>query len=273
MLIPYNTPISHPDAGITIVDFTLVTTLAGLKDGRPGKVTRLRWPAGAQSISTTASIEASFPTPIQPRVAGAIAISGLPAGLKCTIGWATAVGGLPDQHLQESTIVENVSGDLIVYDTWPAGLGEVYAYRLTFYNDVSGQVAVAAEQEIEIGELWASDSIQVDINSSGNVDNAEGTVTELSPSGQPYDAIQPARRRYTIAGVWDYIEKSMTDQNSIERIRLQLAQNPRTFFCPYEAPIDDVRQLAMYAKVTGRQTGLKDTPRYFESDWTFEELR
>jgi len=274
MLIPYDTPITLPDSGISITGFTLVTTLAGLRDGRPGGLTELAWPAGMQTTATTASIDVSFPAAIVPRVAGVIAIRGLPAGLKCTIGWATVPGGTADQHVQESAVVENIVGDLVVYDSWAAGLGPVYGVRFTFFNDVAGAPAVAAEGAITIGELWASDALHIDARTEGDLGTAGGTITQLSTSGQPFDSIALPRRTLRIPANWAWPDEALFNPGSLEAVRNALARAPRTLITPYETPIDDARKGAFYARyLSGSQRGLSDSPRLWQSEWQFEELR
>lgn len=274
MLIPFKTPITDPDAGISITDFTLVTTLAGLKDGRPGGLTVLAWPAGTQTTATTAAIDVSFPAAITPRVAGVVGIKGLPAGLKCTIGWATTQGGAADQHVQESTVVENIVGDLVVYDAWPAGLGPVYGVRFTFFNDVEGTAAVAAEQQASIGELWASDALEIAAKNDGNLDTAGGTISQLSVSGQPFDSISLPRRVLRVPANWEVVGKALSDGKSVEAVRMALSQSPRTFIARYETPKDLARTTAFYGKfVSGNQSGIARSPRFWRSDWQFEELR
>jgi len=274
MLIPYNTPITHPDAGISITDFTLVTTLAGLKDGRPGGLTVLAWPAGTQTTSTTAVIDVSFPAPITPRVAGVVGIQGLPAGLKCTIGWATSDGGTADQHVQESTVIETIVGDLMVYDTWDAGIGPVYGVRFTFFNSLDSATTLAAEDEVTIGELWASGALEIDAETDGDLGTAGGTITQLSISGQPFDSISLPRRTLRVPVDWAYPDKALFDAGSVEAVRNALASAPRTLITPYETPIADARKGAFYARyLTSSQRGLPRSARQWQSEWQFEELR
>lgn len=274
MLIPYSTPVTLDSSGISISGFTLETTLAGLKDGRPGLVTVLLWPSGAQNLSVEASITVSWDDPIDFRVAGIASIVGLPEGTKVSIAFQDTVAGPFDVHPQESSVVKNVSGDLIVYDNWPSGLSQVYGARFTFSNDVNGSADIAAEQEVSIGELWVSDALELCAKNETRRTSVGGTVTELSVNGQPYDAIAKPTRQITVPINYEEVDIALGNDKSVEVVQQLLASNPRTFFSQYDSPKDLARKNAFYAKVNNAsQVGLPNGARRYRSDWVFQELR
>jgi hypothetical protein len=253
----------------------LVTTLAGLKDQRQGAQTQLAWVAGAQAIGTTGSITVGWSTPIKMRVAAAINIDGLPAGLKVTVGLATSEGGAGDTNVKTTTIKALNNGSKGVYVAWPEGVDAIYGFTMTFFNDVAGATAVDAEAEFTIGELWGSEAFKIDIKPDWSFGFVSGSVTNVSVSGQPSDSIALPRRQLTVQTAHlENFSDSFIIENSLDRVRYVLAQNNRTLITPIETPEESTGLLMMYATLAdSRQVGLPKGGRLFEASFTFEELR
>ena len=273
MLLPYGSPITLATTGITVSGATALTSLAGLKDGRPGAITRLQWPSGAQTTSTAITIDTTWATPIVPRVAGLVNVRGLPAGLRVRIGWQQTEGGAFDYQQQDSILFDNQAGDRFAWDTWASGLNACYGVRIEVFNDDGDSgTPVTAEAQFDLGEVYAAPGKSLCVLPDPQIDPIEGTVTDLSRSGQPYDAPQPPRRRWRFQTQRETIAPAQTASGSTESVRLALMANPRVLWTFYEGDEALGRQTLVYG--LARIGGAQSSPgRRWQSEIQIDELR
>lgn len=257
MIIGYSTPITRPSTGITYTGPAL-TSLAGLKDGRPGALTVLEW-AG------TPAIRASWDAAIKPRVAALINTS-LPVGIDVEVSLKQP-GGAYDYQSQSLTIVEFPSGERGCIATWPAGLEDVDGIEW----ELSG-TSMADEDEFSVGELWVSPGDEYCIRSTwgdGITRSGEG----VSINGSLYVFPDAPRRSLDVEIVPQAYERAMLQEQSLQDLKRAIAEDGRCFVIADEATQQTTDKTGRYCRVTniGSITG-EPAGRYFSMRASFEEM-
>ena len=257
MILGYRSPITLPTTGITYTGPAL-TSLAGLKDGRPGSLTVLEW-AGSPVI------RASWDVPIVPRVA-AIINTTLPAGVDVAVSWKT-VGGGYDYETQNLQIVELPNGERGLIARWPDGLDLCDGIEFA----LSG-TSMADEDEFTVGELWASPGVELCIRSTwadGRTRNGEG----ISINGSLYQFPDAPRRALDVDVVPQSYERAILQQGALQDIAQAISEDARVFIIPDEETQETTERTGRYARVTdlGAITGERNG-RYFSMRISSEEL-
>jgi len=239
MLLPYGSPITFATTGITVSGATALTSLAGLKDGRPGAITRLQWPSGAQTTSTAITIDTTWATPIVPRVAGLVNVRGLPAGLRVRIGWQQTEGGAFDYQQQDSILFDNQAGDRFAWDTWASGLNACYGVRIEVFNDDGDSgTPVTVEAQFDIGEVYAAPAVDLSPIGESESEFIAGE-TVLALSGQPYFSESPVRNRVPL----QFLPVDAPEYPSVRGALWSLAISPALLVSP-----DGSAEFLMYGR-------------------------
>lgn len=183
MLISY----SRPGMTFTITSGTFVTSSAALINGRPADVTRIQWPAGAQTLTTTVAITGSLTGGAITARCAALLLPNLgtaiPAGVKVTAsgqlsGSAVALGGnslscrtvtLPNGATAVHFVFPPVSIDTIIF---------------TIYNDLNGSTWAAASQYVDLGEVWCGKGADFAVQENLKRDMAGGILQRASHNNQ-----------------------------------------------------------------------------------------
>jgi hypothetical protein len=257
MILGYASPITLPTTGISYTGPAL-TSLAGLKDGRPGTLTVMEW-AGSPAI------RASWDAPIVPRVA-AIINTTLPAGVDVAVSWKT-VGGGYDYETQNLQVAELPNGERGLIARWPAGLDLCDGIEFA----LSG-TSMADEDEFTVGELWASPGVDLCIRSTwadGRTRNGEG----VSINGALYQFPDAPRRTLDVEVVPIAYERAFLQMEALQDIARAISDDARVFAIPDEETQQTTERTGRYARVTdlGSITGER-AGRYFSMRISAEEM-
>lgn len=189
MLVGY----SRPDVDSWTISGTgasIDTDDAALTNGRPGGVTRFTWLSGSQTTSSVVTLDASWPTAqaTKPRIIAVLGIT-LPVGTLVKVqfpdgsgGWQDPAGGNFSQRVQALP-----DGSRAVWMVVDAPASNIETLRLEFYNDVDGAATIAADSEFDIGEIWFSPAVTLNLK-AGEWDlyPVDPTVVNVSLSRQPW---------------------------------------------------------------------------------------
>lgn len=247
MLLGYSTPVTQASTGLTTTA-TINTSLAYLKDGRPGALCEL------VIGGTSNQLFASFADPIRCRVIALINVS-FAVGASVTATFRIGGGGYGTDS-QVSQVVETASGDKCVF--WSVDK-----------PNVTGVSFVLPDGTHTIGEIWASDALDYCIRSSwasgvGNINK------DVSLSGAVYKA--PAVPRRTVLA--EFAPRSY-DNDFVEFRKAQLAisDDPRIIIVPDNASQSAIESTGMYARATaiGELEG-SDAGRFFSFAIEAEEM-
>ncbi len=201
MLIGYSL---SDDWSYTITDDTFVTDAAALCDRKPGQRVMFLWPAGSQTIATTSVLQATRTLGIIPRVV-MLAGCDLPVGLKVELTGKLASGGGFDVDLGGNSETQRLvrlpgggTGCVWVLD---AGIASCNGFQVTFYNDVGGVTAIAAEAELLLGELTICAAVEMCITPEWSERWTIASQTHRNPSGQTDLTFRTPYREVTLRGV------------------------------------------------------------------------
>jgi len=249
MLLGYKTPITDSATGITW-SATVDTSVAYLKDGRPGGLCQL-------TTSGTSTLTASFAhNPITVRCAALINIS-LDVGTTITATLKQTTTGY-SVGATTADVVLTASGDKCVFFTW----GGV--------TDVDGiQFSIPDEGQFTLGEIWVSDALTDCIRSSWAV-GTSGIARDVSISGALY--VSPSVARRTVSA--EYAPRDYdVDFAKYQQAVVDLSNNPRVLIAFDDATQSAVEQTGMYARAisVGNLTG-DSNGRYFALSLTAEEM-
>ena len=257
MIIGYSTPITLPSTGITYTGPAL-TSLAGLKDGRPGTLTVLEWQG-------TPAIRSSWDTPIQARVAALINTS-LPVGVDVSVSLKRPGEGY-DYQTQELSIIELPNGERGCIAVWPDGLDLVDGVEWALAG-----TEMADEDEFTVGELWVSPGDEYCIRSTwgdGITRSGEG----VSINGAIYVFPDAPRRSLDVEIVPQAYERAFLQQQALQDLKRAIAEDGRCFVIVDEATQQTINKTGRYARVTniGSVTG-EPAGRFFTLRLSFEEM-
>lgn len=257
MILGYRTPITLPTTGITYTGPSL-TSLSGLKDGRPGTLTLLEW-AG------TPAIRASWDSAIVPRVAAIINTS-LPAGVDVAVGLKRPSEAY-DYALQSAQIVNLPNGERGCVVVFPAGLDPCDGIEWAF----SGS-EMADEDEFSVGELWVSAGAELCIRSAwedGITRSGEG----VSINGSLYVFPDAPRRALSVEVTPQTYERAFLQQEALQDVKRALSEDARCFIVPDEATQQTIERTGRYCRTTnvGSIKG-ESAGRYFSMRLETEEL-
>ena len=257
MILGYSTPITKPSTGISYTGPAL-TSLAGLKDGRPGSLTLLEW-AG------TPAIRASWDTAIVPRVAALINTS-LPAGVDVAVSLKRPSESY-DYQTQNLTIVNLPNGERGCIAVWPAGLDPCDGIEWA----LSGP-SMADEDEFSVGELWVSAGEELCIRSTWE-DGATRSGEGVSINGSLYVFPDAPRRTLSVEVVPQTYERAFLQQTALQDVKRALSEDARCFIVVDEATQQTRERTGRYCRATnvGAIRG-ESAGRYFSMRLETEEL-
>lgn len=249
MILGFDTPVTDTDTGITWSG-TVDTSVAYLKDGRPGGLAQL-------TTSGTSTLTVSFShRPITVKCAALINVS-LDVGTTITATLKQSTGGYSVQATT-GDVVLLPSGDKCVFFIWSG------------VTDVDGiQFSIPDEGQFTMGEVWVSNALNHCIRSSwssgvANIDR------DVSISGAMY--VSPSVPRRTV--VAQFSPKSYeTYWSEFKTAQMALSGSPRALVIPDSANQTGIDQTGMYARMTsiGSLEGF-DRGRYFTFSVTAEEM-
>lgn len=259
MILGYDSPVTDPATGISY-NGTVVTSLAGLKDGRPGTRTVVEYPAAESPLITV-----NWGFGITPRVAAVINLT-LPTPGTVTATWLEPVT-LDPMSSQTRPIVDLPNGERGVIFVFDAGLPD--AGGITF--EIEGQ-SVPAESEVSIGEVWASDAADLAIRSTWS-DGITQPPDGVSINGSLYRFPDQPRRQLDVDVVPQAYERAFLQQQALQDIRAAIARDPRVLAIPDATTQQTIDRTGRYARVTeiGPITGER-AGRYFSMRLQTEEM-
>jgi len=226
---------------------TVDTSLAYLKDGRPGALCEVT-ASGAQNL------DISWATPVQARVGALINVSyavgtSITAVLKVESGSYTTAS-------QTQQVVQTASGDKCVFFTWDVA-------------NIDGIRFTLPDGNATIGEAWLSPALDNCIRSSWS--SGVGDIgQDVSLAGSLY--VTPAVPRRVV--VAEFAPRPYdTDFEAFRSAQLAISGDPRIVIVPDDKTQSAIESTGMYARATsiGRLEGSAQG-RYFSFGVTAEEM-
>ena len=223
MLLGYSTPVTKASTGV-FTTASINTSLAFLKNGRPGGLCELEIGAGTDQLFM------SFADPIRCRLIALINVS-FAVGENVTATLRIGDGGYGTSP-QVRQVVETASGDRCVF------------FKLDTSN-VTGVSFVLPEGTHTIGEVWASDALDACIRS----DWASGVgeiEKDVSLSGAVYRAPAVPRRTVSVSLAPKRYEDSFAE---FRKVSLAVSDDPRVLIAPDAKDQAALESTGMYARV------------------------
>lgn len=247
MLLGYSTPVTKASTGV-FTTATVNTSLAFIKNGRPGALCELAIGAGADQLFM------SFADPIRCRLIALINVS-FDVGANVTATLRIGDGGYGTSP-QVSQVVQTASGDRCVF------------WTLNTPN-VTGVSFVMPEGTHTIGEIWASDGLDVKIRSGWS--SGVGEINkDVSLSGAVYRAPAVPRRTVSVETVPLVYEDGF---ESLREAQMAVQDDPRVLVIPDNANTAAINNTAMYARVAeNNAVAGVDNGRAFSWSFTAEEM-
>lgn len=222
MLLSRPTPLLANGAGATWTG-SIVTSTAGLFDGRPGPLTRLAWPQDGG----TATLQVSFPIgrSVTPRIVALVNVEGWPDGDAGNIDYALKlVGGAYDYQPGSATLVRSPTGQRNLFVVLPDGLDPVEGCEFSFDG-----AALSLDDEFSIGEVVVAGAFEFPIDPSWSVRDVDVAADNLSKSGALYLQPVPVSREYrvTLAPIRPFEVIPSDLSHDLEDARGIVANDPR----------------------------------------------
>lgn len=197
MLISYDRPADIDFLAVGATALTLDLTI--MANGRANERARFRWPAGAQTTSTSIRIYATWGAQL---ALGAVALIGctLPAGTRVDVYYAAqssptevlvASASLRAHPLGWRSMILDLENGL------PGALDPTDMVIFEIYNDVAGVAAIAANTIFEIGEVWCGKGVEVPIKPALTIGYEDRSSVDVSIYSQPWLLPEVPRRRFT----------------------------------------------------------------------------
>jgi hypothetical protein len=244
----YDTPIDS-DTEITPSNGTaFVTSDDGLKDGRPGTQTMIRW-----GDDNTSVIELEFSRAFVPGIAAIINITGLNPATEITVAWRR--DGNPSESYEPRMIqpLQWPNGDIHAVLTWPPGLDPVVGAIIA----INDSTMTPNESMFTIGELFMAPAIRTNATLDGFEDRiVSRSATNFSPTGQPTLRLAKNHREINVSLKPEDLQTAYADtQIATNRI----ADRPLVFVAvtddlPGNTAAQSIQRLSMYgaADIGGR---------------------
>lgn len=244
MILGYSTPVTLPTTGISYTD-TVNTSLAFLKDGRPGALCSLQHTGSSQDL------DVSWVAPIRARVA-ALINTNLPVGYPVQISLRT--GGAYTVQTQNVQVVETASGDRCAFVQWD-GVAGADGIRFRLNDTVASPVT--------IGEVWVSDALDYCIRSDWS--SAAGIINKnVSLSGAVYTAPAVPRRVVSADIAPRRYEEGFEE---LRKVSLAVSDDPRVLIAPDAKTQAALESTAMYARVV-TNGNVQGNPRGRAFSWS-----
>lgn len=270
MIIGYDEPITNANTAVSYSG-TVNTSLAGLKDGRPGALCELAWSSNSpQTTSTTESITLTFQgRGITPKIAMLINTS-LPAGTKVEL-ILRQVGGAFNYQTTETTLQTMPNGEVSGVWVLPDGLNTVDGVRFKIYNDVDGSPKLNADEAFTVGECWIAPAKDVCLAPDFSV-GFEGSGQGLSLNNSLYVFPAAPRRSGRLKVAATSYADSFTGSNSLQDLALSLMENPRSVVVLDDRTTASIRKTAIFCAIEQIEdlTGDRAGP-YFTMGMTVRE--
>jgi hypothetical protein len=246
MLLGHSSGVLQSGSGLSF-DGTVDTSLAFLKDGRPGALCEVT-ASGSQDLFI------SWASPIQAQVGALINVS-YAVGTSITATLKVS-GGSYSTQAQTRQVVETASGDKCVFFNWD--VANVDGVKFTLPNGTA-----------TIGEAWLSPALDNCIRSSWQ--SGAGEIgQDVSIAGSLY--VTPAVPRRVV--VAEFAPRPYdTDFESFRAAQLAISGDPRVLIIPDDADQGGIDSTGMYARATsiGSLEGSAQG-RHFSFGITAEEM-
>jgi len=246
MKLGYSNALLQTGAGLSYSG-TTDTSLAYLKDGRPGALCQI-------TGSGTETLTLSWSTPIQAQVGALINVS-YAVGTSITAALKVS-GGSYTTESQTQQVVETASGDKCVFFTW--NVANVDGIQFTLPSGTA-----------TIGEAWLSPALDNCIRSSWS--SGVGDIgQDVSLAGSLY--VTPAVPRRVV--VAEFAPRPYdTDFEAFRAAQLAISGDPRIVIVPDDIDQDAIESTGMYARATsvGALSGSAQG-RHFTFGVTAEEM-
>jgi hypothetical protein len=224
MLLGYSSPVTKASTGV-FTTATINTSLAFLKNGRPGALCELEIVGGANQLFM------SFDQGIQCRLIALLNVT-FDVGAPVTATLRIGDGGFGTTPAV-SQVVETASGDRCVF--WKIDA-----------DDVTGVSFILPEGTHRIGEVWASKALDACIRSDWS--SGVGDIRkDVSLSGAVYRAPAVPRRTVSVALAPKRYEDGF---ESFRAVQLAVQDDPRVLIVPDAIDQEAIDRTAMYARVT-----------------------
>lgn len=228
---------SRPAGGTWSVSGTgaaIVAGIDGIDDGRPDTVTALKWITGTQNTSSVFRLRYDWTSgAIVPRLIGLSNLS-LPPGTKVTASFRRAgdTAGTypytPTAYNATQRVVEGPSGERTAWIMYPGGATPVIGCEWQIWNDVNGVASIPAGMQFYDGEAWVSAGTDVPIATTPQDQPIDPTMTNWSPTNQPYTNPGTPYRQFQFAlatanaEVW---------RNAYKPLLAKINRGQRCFYC------------------------------------------
>lgn len=166
--------LGHSMPAVTAVSFSaslsgggfLGGTQDGLYDQAPSRVARLSWMSTAGGTDAELRFTLQFTGLSRVRLVGLLGVT-LPPGLLVVaelFDGATQISGASE--ILRALPPANARGAWFIFSDNVAPCDRV---RITFYNDLDGSTAIAANQIFEVGEVVAMDAVDIELGSDWSI--------------------------------------------------------------------------------------------------------
>lgn len=163
---------------------SILTESSRLTNNRPRAKTQFTWTAGAQTTTTTMTIELDWTGSIAPRVV-AILGTDLPAGLPVAIEVWNGSAFVAPAAPNSGSIVQRPDGRAAAI-VLPAGIAATTKAQLILTNDIAGATVMTGGQLFTIGEAWIGQADQLDLINSWQRLWDDTTKLQWSFDKQPF---------------------------------------------------------------------------------------
>lgn len=228
----------------------------GLTDRSPATTALFTWPAGTQTTSTTVILDAQFDA----QAIGGLAILGtdLPVGTLVQVsgkrqgdaGFTYALGG----NSAGQRVVQMPDGSRAVFFLFSAGLDPLIGVQITIYNDVSGAVAIAAGQQITIGEIAAGTVVAIDHDKGAQLRIVDPSKDGRTLAAQDNRVQRKGYRAWKAKPTYgtrdDAVGGTLTGAPDWQTLQAKLQADPYVVLTIYADTADRIQQTSIFGRVT-----------------------
>lgn len=252
MILTYN----HPTPTYTVTGGSLVTDASIMSDRKVSTITRISWPLGVQTISTTCSVIASFEE--QPIRAVAILNSSLPVGLKVEL-YGKRVGdtdysyNLGADSLTQK-LVKRIEGGTGAVWVLPVTNDKLIGIKIVYYNDVNGVTYLNASDTFDTGQCIFSDGIEFLIQTDWTLGNKVTSLSKRSLGSQPSRVSRPGYRTLEVTPIFgdddDMRGSGLSNGSNWQEVSAVLRQDPYALAIARTDTSDNIQKTSIYGEIT-----------------------
>lgn len=250
---------------------------APLTDRAPASRVALTWANGSQTSSTTVGLIATCD--VTPRVIAMLGTD-LPAGLKIELWGQRTSDASPTYALGGNSLTQTITtftdGSRGAWWALDDGLGPLEKLELRLYNDISGSTALAASQELHIGEIVIAEAIAIDSEADWTFAHQDPSTVRRTLAGQTDRVPRTGYRTLTFTPAYGddaAVRAGGLDGTDWDHVLANLRANPYCLAIPRHSTAADVQKTAIFGIATkipdiAHQAG----PIYQPSAITIEEI-